>query len=364
MSGPVAEAVARVEAELAAFWSTPDDTEGTPVAKARASTMNLAATGSHAEIERLEEQAEGLAETHAGRTLLLTVDGRLPPWELKADWSATCRRDGEVPICRDRVGLTFGAAAVERAASVVAALVIPDVPLVVEVAGGAPVALANALAGVCDRLVVDSAETSAARIAELARRSRGPVADRAFVRTFSWRELTARFFDDGRDAWRAIRRVEIARSPGPKPDPAALFLGWLGARLGWTFEARDRARDAGGGPVEIALADGPPGGDLEGRRRIEAVRIAAEFHGEPLMLSCVRIEDAAGAREPGPALRDGAPVAGNTVAWSVEGLISAAHVYPMGYRDETWVLTKAIDATEGDRVLREASLAAAAWSAL
>ena len=364
MSGPVAQAVARVEAELAAFWSTPEDSGGAPVAKTRASTMSFVAIGTRAEVERLEEQAEALAETHAGRTLLLTIDGRLPPWELKADWSASCRRDGEVPICRDRVELTFGAVAAERAASVVAALAIPDVPLVIEVAGGAPAPLADALAGICDRLIVDSAETSPARIAQLIRRSRGPVADRAAVRTFSWRELTARFFDDGRDAWRSIRRVEIARSPGPKPDPAALFLGWLGARLGWTFEAKDRARDAAGRPVELAVVEGHPGGDPEGRRRIDAVRITAELRGEPLALSCVRIEDPVSLRHPPPAAPAGAPLVGNTVAWSVEGAVSLSHIQPLGYRDETWVLTKAIDATDGDKVLREASLAAAAWSAL
>jgi glucose-6-phosphate dehydrogenase assembly protein OpcA len=346
--GPVSEAVARVESELAAFWSTPDVIDGGPVAKARASTMNFVAVGSREDVERLEAQAEDLAETHAGRTLLLTIDGHLPAWELKAEWSATCRRDGEVPICRDRVELTFGALAAERAASVADTLAISDVPVVVEAAPGAPAPFADMLAGICDRLIVDSAELPAPRIAQLIRRSRGPLADRAFVRTFSWRELTARFFDEAKGAWRAIRRVEIARSAGSGQDPAALFLGWLASRLGWTFETRDRARDASGQPVEIALTDGAPAGDPAGRRRIDGVRLWTEHRGVPLALACVRLDEAHG----------------NTVRWTIAGPIIAEHVHPLGYRDEAWVLMKAIDATEGDRVLREASLAAAAWSAL
>ena len=36
-------------------------------------------------------------------------------------------------------------------------------------------------------------------------------------------------------------------------------------------------------------------------------------------------------------------------------------MHPVGYKDEAWVLVKALDSTEGDRVYREAVLAAADW---
>lgn len=346
--GPIADTIARVEAELAHFWATPDESDGVPVTKTRASTLTYVAIGNEAEVQRLEEQAEALAETHAGRSFLLTVDGHVPPWEVQAEWSATCRRDGEVPICRDRVELRFGVAAAERSASVVTALALSDVPLVVEVASGAPSAVADALAAVCDRLIVDSAELAPARIAELARKGRGSLADRAVVRTHSWRDLVARFFDEVPGAIRAIRRVEIARSSGPKPDPAALFLGWIGSRLGWTFEARDRARDAAGQAVTLAVTDADPAHDEpSGRRRIEAVHLWTELGGAPLALTCART-----------------PEAPDAVVWTMAGARSTAHVHPLGRRDETWVLSKAIDASEGDRATREASLAAAAWSGL
>lgn len=357
-AGPIAEVIGRVEAELGAFWSAPDETRGEPIAKTRASTMNLVAVGSRPEVERLKEQAEAIVETHAGRTLLITIDDRLAPLDVRADWSATCRRDGEVPICYDRVELSLGVAAAERVASVVSALTISDVAVIVELAPGAPNVLADALAPICDRLVFDSAETSITRIAEIARGTRAPLADRAFVRTFSFRELVARFFDDIPEACWSIRRVEITRSAGSKPDPAALFLGWMGSRLGWTFEAREaapaggapavrgRARARDGAPIEIALLDGPEADKAE-RRRIDAVRISTSLGGAPLELACARVESAPG-----------------TVRWTMAGARSAEHLHPLGYRDETWVLTKTIDALEGDRLLREAVIAAAAWSAL
>ncbi|WP_437825246.1 glucose-6-phosphate dehydrogenase assembly protein OpcA [Sorangium sp. So ce1153] len=357
--GGIAEVIKRVESELAEFWSSPDESRAEPAPKTRASTMNFVAVGSRAEVERLREQAEELAETHAGRTLLITLDDRLDPLSVQGDWSATCRRAGEVPICYDRVELTFGVAAAERVASVVSALTISDVAVIVELAPGAPNVLGDALAPICDRLVFDSAETCIERIAEVARGTRAPLADRAFVRTFSFRELVARFFDDMPEACRAIRRVEIARSAGSKPDPAALFLGWMGSRLGWKFESRGpgqggaagvvgRARGADGAPIEIALVDGPPA-PSEGQawRRLDGVRLWTSLRGEPLTLGCVRLDKA-------PA----------TVRWTMEGARSAEHLHPLGYRDETWVLTKTIDSLEGDRLLRDAVLAAADWSAL
>jgi glucose-6-phosphate dehydrogenase assembly protein OpcA len=354
-AGSIAAAVARVETELAAFWSSPDMSDGEPVAKARASTMTFVAVGSRAEVERIEEQAEALAETHAGRSLLITVDGRLPPWEMEASWSAMCRRDGEVPICRDRVELTFGAAAAPRAASVVSALALSDVPLVVEVAPGAPTALADALADACDRLIVDSAELAPARAAELAQRGAAPIADRAFVRAFSWRELLARFYDEARGAFRSIQRIELSRTAGAGSDPAALIVGWLSSRLGWRFEARRYACDASGNSFEIALANAPlpetsPASErlaASPHRRLEGVRILAELGGAPIVLECARIPGAQGA-----------------VRWSMAGALTASHVHQLGRRDETWVLAKAIDVTEGDRVLKEALCAAAEWSAL
>lgn len=350
----VTDAVARVEAELASFWSAPEMADGTPMVKVRASTMNFVVIASPPAMERLRDATEDLAQTHAGRSFLLQLDGRLAPWDASTDIHAVCRIDGSVPICYDRVEIAFGAMAAQRAASIVRALALSEVPVVAEAAAGAPSLLVDEIAPVCDRLVVDSATMPMTRVAELTRRAGGPVADRAFVRIFSWRELVSRFFDDARPALRAIKRVEIGRTPiaaggrqgsasaAPKQEPAALLLGWLSSRLGWTFASRAEAKDAEGRSIEIALSeDGRP--DV-GPGTLTSIRIWTDLDGEALELGCERTD------------------APGIVRWSMKGARNVTHDHPLGFRDETWVLVKAIDSREGDKIYREAALAAAEWS--
>ncbi len=340
-SGAVSEAVSRVEHQLNSFWST--EGEGGE-AKSRAATMNFVAVGAPNRAERLREEVSTLAETRAGRVFLMTLDGRLAPWEVVPDVSAVCHKDGEHIICYDRIELSFGAMAAGRAGSVLKALAISEVPTIVEAGHGAPSVLIDPLLKGCDRIIVDSADAGVARVAEIARKSELPIGDRAFVRSFSWRELIARFFDDARDAVRAIRSITIERTVHGKNDPAALLLGWLGSRLGWRFERQSAAVDLRGNAIAVdARVVEPPDGP--GAGELLSVRITAELGGQPLELSCVR--------NPGGA---------RTVRWSRRGARTDEHCHAIGFRDEAWVLLKCIDATEGDRVYREAILAAADWS--
>jgi Glucose-6-phosphate dehydrogenase subunit len=340
-SGAVSEAVARAEAQLNAFWSASN--EDAP--KARASTMNFVAVGALGEIPRLREEAEGLAETRAGRVFLMALDAHLAPWEVGSDVSAVCHKEGDTVVCYDRVEITFGAVAVARAGSVLSALSLPEVPTIVEAGRGAPVSLLDPLVLGADRILVDSAEMGVARAAEIARKTAAPLADRAFVRTFTFRELTARFFDDAPAAARAVRHVTVERTSGGKHDPAALFLGWLASRLGWKFTGKASAEDARGDRVGIEILADDPRADL-GPGELVSVRLKGELDGAPLELSFARLPEDARA-----------------VRWWRRGARNDAHDLRIGFRDESWVLLKCIDATEGDAVYRQAVLAAADWSA-
>ncbi|MDC3957582.1 glucose-6-phosphate dehydrogenase assembly protein OpcA [Polyangium jinanense] len=340
---PVGEALARIEGELASFWSSPDEQAGAPMTKVRSSTMSFVFLAAPSEIEHARATTDALADTHPGRAFVLTSDGRLAPWEVSYDVRAACRLDAGTPICFDWIEMTFGAMACERAGSVVAALALPEVPVVVEIGRGAPRALLPSLLPRADRLIVDSAHTSVARIAEMLHTSTAPVGDRQFVRTYQWRELVARFFDDARPGLGSIREVTVGRTPGGATEPAALFLGWLGSRLGWGFEARDRARDRHGEPVRITLRDDPREGLPPGQ--ITGVWIETSIEGQPLSLACVRDRE-------NP----------KQVAWTRRGARVTSHEHALGYRDEAWVLVKALDAMEGDRVLRDALVLGAQWS--
>jgi glucose-6-phosphate dehydrogenase assembly protein OpcA len=342
-TGAVSDVVASIERELAAFWSAPDTSTGRSLAKVRASTMNFVVASAPGELDRLRTQLAEVAETRAGRVFLATVDGRKEPWHVVHEVSAVCRKDGDDVICHDRVELTFGAMAALRAGSVIGALSLAEVPTIFEVGKGAPAALVNELSKTAARIIVDSAHTPAMRIDEIARTAAAPVADRAMVRGFSWRELVARFFDGASATAQAIRTVEIGRTGGGAQEPAAMLLGWLGSRLGWTFESRTLARARSGEPVTIALAES--GRTDLGPGELTAVRLEATEGGAGLEACCERTAD--------PSI----------VSWSLKGARSETHQHALGFRDETWVLVKAIDATDGDRVYKEAFAKAAEWSA-
>ena len=348
--GAVAEkpsdAVAAIERELASIWSVPDPSTG--VAKVRASTLNyVAATGVDA-LDELRAMTDQLAETHAGRVLLLWVDGRLPPWAVTHEVSGVCRPSAGTSVCNDRVEIGFGAVAAERAASIVRSLALSEIPIVAEITAGAPSKLAHALAGVAQRLVVDSRGMRLAPITDLFARCGGPIADRAWVRAFSWRDLVARFFDEHPAQAGTIARVRITRARAPGgADPAHLLLGWLSSRLGWTEIGRDGARRADGGTIEVAVEESPGGLAPDG----ELASIAIDAGDGTGAIACV-VE------------RQGA---GRDVRWCLrrdaDGCPDVERRMALGQRDETWVLVKAIESTEGDRAYRDAVFAGARWEA-
>ncbi|HRI69319.1 MAG TPA: glucose-6-phosphate dehydrogenase assembly protein OpcA [Polyangium sp.] len=342
---PVYEALGRIESDLAAFWAAPDEQSGQPMTKVRSTTLTYAVLTNQSDLERAREASESIADSHPGRAFVLTVDGRLAPWELKHDLRMACRLDGgEQPICHDWIELTFGSAAGERAGSILGTLALPEVPLIIEVGRGAPRTLVSAAVTRADRLIVDSAHTQVTRIAEIAAQTSRPVGDRQFVRTYSWRELTARFFDDALNAIDSIHKVTIGRTPGGTTEPAALFLGWLGARLDWAIDSRREARTRTGQTVRVVLQDEPVEG--LGAGEITDVWIETTLDGEPLSLACNR-------RREHP----------TQVCWTRSGARTSAHEHALGRRGEDWVLIKAIDSAESDRVYREALTMAAEWSA-
>lgn len=341
---PVNEALGRVEAELAAFWSAPDEQSGQPMTKVRSSTMTYAIITNQGDVERGREATEHVVDSHPGRAFVMTVDGRLAPWELSHDVRMACRLDGgSQPICHDLIEFTFGAMACERAGSLLGSLSLPEVPVVVEVGRGAARTLVSAIVPRADRLIVDTAHTNVTRVAEIAALASCAVGDRQFVRTYTWRELVARFFDDTLGALDNIRKVTVGRTSGGVTEPAALLLGWLGARLGWAFDSRREARDRQGNTVEIVLIDEPI--DALGPGELTSIAIETSIDGAALSLTCARRREHA-----------------SQVFWRREGARISAHEHALGRRGEDWVLVKAIDGTESDRIYREALTLAAEWS--
>lgn len=337
-SGLVSDTLSAIEGELRALWAVPD--EGTRLPKVRASTLNLVVVAAGTELEAYRRSTDDLSETHAGRVILVSLDGRIASWEIEHEVSGVCRPSGGEagPICNDRIELRCGAMVAPRIRSVLGALALPEIAVIAEIGPGAPNGLADALVQAADRVIVDSSHTSFRRIRDLALLANAAVVDRAFIRQHSWRELCARMFDDIVPALSSVAAIEITSAPRPgAPDPALLLLGWFASRIGMSPVAPGRLSHPSGRSAVWSVkpaAEGPPG-------EIAGVRFEASLDGEPLSLSCER------------AARSG------SLLTRRRGALASEHEHALGHHDETWVLRKAIDSRGADAVYRAAVMIAA-----
>lgn len=171
-----------------------------------------------------------LGEFYPSRTILL-----LPrpddPDGLDARVSMQCfPLGGGNSVCTELVELTLRGSRAEAPASVVVALLLPDLPAFLRWRGmpmfGDPVF--ERLAGLVDRLVVDSREWDDGlhgAYGSLAQHfgEHLAVSDIVWARTLPWREAIAQ-------AWPGVAEADELDVSGPEAD-ALLLAGWLRSRL-------------------------------------------------------------------------------------------------------------------------------------
>jgi glucose-6-phosphate dehydrogenase assembly protein OpcA len=251
--------VERIEKELASMWvgarDKPDAAAGEAEVEAgvtRACTLNLIVyTTKQDDRARLEEMLDEISEQHPGRVLVLVADREAAEPSLDAHVSTRCRDLGGITkqVCGEQVTIEASGLAVETAATAVAPLLLPDVPVFLwwKDIPHYEDKLFNRLASMADRIVIDSAafdhpQDDLKRLAHLLR-ERSPlmrVSDLNWGRLTSWRTLIASFWDvpDYRGLLDRIDQIAIEYDPpdvaheeiAPK---ALLLLGWLASRLGW-----------------------------------------------------------------------------------------------------------------------------------
>lgn len=336
--------VGLIEGELAELWRP---IPGEPP-KVRASTMDLLVLTEDAPEPGWLAAIDAVSATHPARTLLVSASSTLPATQLDSDVRAICRDDprGEV-ICAERVVLRLGEEAASRAASIIAALSTADLPKVVLVIDDPKLLPADALVDGADRLIVDSRTVPLERIDGWFAGASGVVVDLGFIEGFPFRDLAARIFDpeERRPLLRALDKLELryACDPGGAlPGEARLYLGWFVSRLGGSFTG-PRSATIGGRPLSIELTS--ERASPRGAGSILGVTLTGSLHGARAE---ARIE-----RMPGD----------RGLASSFEGASEPSHhSFRLIERDEAWLITRALDATEPDSILREAVHAAARWT--
>lgn len=261
-SGSAASVIARLEKDLRDLWKPSEDPTAPPVS--RVCTMNLEVVApSTALLERYAPVVDEVTASIPARAILAALEPDAGTDAIDGSATAVCRPFAGGKICSERIVLSCRGKAAARAASAIEAFLVPEIPTALVWLGRVRVddPVFDNLASDAQRIILDSEYTSIASVIQTvawARKQRnGPeIADLAWTRIAVWQELLARFFDgvDARPLAHKLTKVSLTQAcdPGARIGPeAALMLGWMGTRLGWSV-ARANAM------LHITRADGTP----------------------------------------------------------------------------------------------------------
>ncbi len=160
-----------------------------------------------------------------------------------AQVSASCpiQKQGQSTlVCCEYITLRGTAAALERNAGMISALMIGELPKFIwwKATPDCEYGLFKRLADLSNSVIIDSSsfndsEVDLLRIQSLMDQGT-PIADLNWRRLAAWKELTAAAFDppERRAALKEVDRVTIDYEKG-NPSQALMFLGWLASRLKW-----------------------------------------------------------------------------------------------------------------------------------
>ena len=252
--------------------------------QALARTLNLIiAPASARAAKAVDDALAGLGGHSPSRTLVLRRHGSD---RLDAEVVLECELPdaaGRVGVCHDRVTLTVGDSRLEHASSLLAPLLLRDLPTVLWLPDpGAPIPDPRLLERAQQVLVDSTADDGDAlrRLEELTRSAR--VHDLAWGRLEFWRAATAAAFEplERRALLPRITSLDV-RYEGDALSAGLLLAGWVAARAGWRPEAleRDHGRARAkavrpdGGPVSLSLERDP---DARGCGGIEELTFRAD----------------------------------------------------------------------------------------
>jgi glucose-6-phosphate dehydrogenase assembly protein OpcA len=244
-----------------------------------ARTLNLIiAPASPAAAGAVDEALAGLGAHSPSRTLVLR---RHDSRRLDAELAIECEFSpaaGRVGVCHDRVTLTADDSRLEHAASLLAPLLLSDLPTVLWLPEPDSPILDHALLDRAGQVLVDSGAGGGGalhRVSELARSAR--VHDLAWGRLEFWRAATAAAFEplERRAVLPRIAHLDV-RHEGDALSTALLLAGWVAARAGWRPDALQRedgragatALRADGGTVALSFVRQPEARGCGGIERL------------------------------------------------------------------------------------------------
>ena len=238
----------RVEQELRHLWRhEAEKSNAGPVLCSR--TLNLIVyCRNFADVQRATGLLDPIISNHPCRAIVISPAPPESQEEIHTEVSASCLTShaGNRYIGRELVSLAVKPGAHPRLASIVRALVLPDLPIFLwwRDARSLGSELFRQLSDLAERIIVDSAglddlQADWPGVQALVQRPNKAVSDLAWSRLTAWRQLIAQLFDGTARAsyLRQLGRivVEFGDESGKPNVPAdALLLGaWLARQLGF-----------------------------------------------------------------------------------------------------------------------------------
>jgi glucose-6-phosphate dehydrogenase assembly protein OpcA len=211
-------------------------------AEARASVLNLiTVVQDERQLAAVSRVLDGLSVTNPSRTLILLAQHDRRADKLEAEVSAQTRTESGHRVTTERVLLHAHGEVAKHLGSMVAPLVVPDLPVMLWWPGPPDFdnPLFDDLCVLADRLIVDTDEgfenADLARLLAVARRrnAHASIGDFNWARLISWRHLAAQFFDmPGMLARLAnIHGVTVYHGRDGATTQARLLGGWVKSRM-------------------------------------------------------------------------------------------------------------------------------------
>jgi glucose-6-phosphate dehydrogenase assembly protein OpcA len=266
-----------IESELDRLWQA--NAAGTSGERAvlRAATYNLIAlVPTESDGQTAASVFAELMSAHPGRVLVLCADPTRRDERIQAWVTLHCRAmGGGSQICGEQVVIVATGGAADRVAGALAALLVPDCPVVAWWRGGpgSALPLLDRLRASLDAVLFDGARVEPAALSRWVARLAGPgravtVGDLAWERTRGWRGWTAELFEarEARALLGGLRQVRVTHGPDGAT-AALLYVAWLAARLDWpTTPALARRESAGWagrlGGVDVLVEPGGAAGAM------------------------------------------------------------------------------------------------------
>jgi glucose-6-phosphate dehydrogenase assembly protein OpcA len=235
----------------------------------------------------VEKALDRLGSHTPSRTLVLREHGEDRVDARVVNECAAPTGAGEVGLCHDRVVLTMNPARLEHSASLLAPLLVSDLPTVLWLPDPGSAIPDEALLERAQYVLVDSGPGGLvvlAKLAEMAAAIR--VHDLAWGRLEYWRAATAAAFDppEHRRLLPAVGKVSLRYEPRGL-EAGLLLTGWVIARAGWRPGSLERRNGSGriravrpdGGEVSIELTED---GDHGGCGGVQGLELEADDGGE------------------------------------------------------------------------------------